>query len=457
MSFDAALQYLIEDSTGVGLQTFASDIDAKWVSEALERGGAATVRRRKLPAESVVWLVVGMALFRDHSIADVVRRLNLVERNRDGTKGKVVDGALPAARRRVGEAPLHELFLNTATHWSHEHTSQDRWHDLAVYALDGTTLSVPDTDENREAFHLPATGRGQSGYPKARLVALMAARSHLVVDAVLGAFDGKGNGEPMLARPLWARIPNRSVLLADRNFIDYRQFWRFTQEGKERHWLVRMKSNLKYKSLGPLGDGDELAEVEIGRHRRREDPTLPRSMQVRIIHYDFDGAPQRFMTSLLDPNRWPADEIVALYHERWEIEIAFDELKTHMLERRESLRSKTPDAVRQEVWGILLAYNLVRRRIALAALKLEIQPRGMSFVFSLRLVRAFLIATAWEGSPATIPKHLNTLDNELESATLPARRPKRRYKRWVKVKMTGYKRNPGRPVNPLTSKGESPK
>ena len=158
------------------------------------------------------------------------------------------------------------------------------------------------------------------------------------------------------------------------------------------------------------------------------------------------------MTSLLDPEQWPADEIIAMYHERWEIEIAYDELKTHMLQRKEALRSKTADGVRQEVCGILLAYNLVRYRMMLAARKLDVEPRQMSFVFSLRQIHAFLIATAWLSSPGTIPKHLERLDEALESALLPPRRTHRRYKRWVKVKMSNYKRNPGRVDNTSKSR-----
>lgn len=451
MSFKSELQHLVEVGVADGLKAFASDLDAQWVASALERHGPTKVRRRKLPGESVVWLVIGMALFRDHSIADVVRRLDLVLPDSDGYKTSVVDGALPKARYRVGEGPLKELFACSASHWAHEHAAQDRWRGLAIYAMDGTTLSVPDTDENREAFHLPATGRGQSGYPKARVVTLMAARSHLLVDATIGAFDGKGSAELMLARPMWDGVPDDSLLIADRNFIDYAQFHHFRSTGSGRHWLVRMKRNLVHKTVHILGDGDELAQVEIGRHQRRHDSRLPRTMPVRIIHYELDGGPQRLMTSLLDANRWPAEEIVAMYHERWDIEIAFDELKTHMLERTESLRSKSPVGVRQEIWGILLAYNLIRHRMALAARKLEIEPREMSFVYSLRLVRAFLIATAWDGSPANIPRYIETLDRELESAKLPARRSKRRYNRWVKVKMSGYKRNPGRSLKPTES------
>jgi hypothetical protein len=147
MSFESALHHLTEVAAGAGLQAFGSDIDTQWVQDALETGCAASLKRRKLPAESVVWLVVGMGLFRDHSIADVVRRLDLVTRNKDGTKGKVVDGALPKARRRVGEEPLRKLFSTSAQHWSHAHASDDRWRELSVYAMDGTTLSVPDTDD----------------------------------------------------------------------------------------------------------------------------------------------------------------------------------------------------------------------------------------------------------------------------------------------------------------------
>ena len=238
MSFAAALAHLTESSVGAGLQAFASDIDAAWVQLALERGGSAELHKRKLPAESVVWLVVGMALFRDHSIADVVRRLDLVVSAPDGSKGRVVGGSLPKARARVGEAPSRELFRLCSRAWAHEHAAKDLWRDLSVYAIDGTTLTLPDTDDNREAFHLPGTGRGQSGYPKARLVALIGARSHLIVDAEFGPCSGKGKGETSLARPLWARLPEHSLLLADRNFLNFSQLCQINSAGGDRHWLL---------------------------------------------------------------------------------------------------------------------------------------------------------------------------------------------------------------------------
>ncbi len=181
MSFSSSLEALVDCAAGAGLRAFASDIDTRWVQAALATGGAGKLRRRKLPAESVVWLVVGMALFRDHSIADVVRRLDLVMPEPDGRKGRVAPSALPKARARVGERPLRELFRTCARSWAREHADHDRWRGLGVYAMDGTTLRLQDTAENVDEFLLPQTGRGRSGYPQARVVALVAARSHLVL------------------------------------------------------------------------------------------------------------------------------------------------------------------------------------------------------------------------------------------------------------------------------------
>lgn len=240
MSFEAELKLIVEAGVGAGLKAFASELDSSWVASAIDRGITATLRRRRLPAESVVWLVIGMALFRDHSIADVVKRLELVTADADGASGRVANAALPKARKRVGARPLEDLFAISASEWSHAQAALDGWRGLSVYAMDGTTLSVPDTDENRDAFTLHVTPRGQAGYPKVRVVTLMAARSHLIVDAAVGPFSGEGTGEQTLARQLWHGVPDNSLLIADRNFIDYAQLHRFATTGEERHWIFRM-------------------------------------------------------------------------------------------------------------------------------------------------------------------------------------------------------------------------
>lgn len=288
MFFDSALQHLLERGVAKGIEAFARDVDVEWVGRAIELHCPATLRRRKLPAESVLWLVLGMALFRDHLIADVVRRLDLVQKDAGGRSQRVVDGALPKARARLGADPIRDVLGATGSHWGHEQAARDAWSGLAVYAMDGTTVSIPDTDANREVYELQPSGRGQPSYPKVRIVARMAARSHLLVDAAFGPLQGRDSSEAGLARPMWDGLPDHSVLLVDRAYHDYGAFWHLTHDGHERHWLTRTRSDLVFEPLEQLGEGDQLVEVPLRRERRRQHPELPATMRVRIIDYEFD-------------------------------------------------------------------------------------------------------------------------------------------------------------------------
>ena len=150
---------------------------------------------------------------------------------------------------------------------------------------------------------------------------------------------------------------------------------------------------------------------------------------------------------MLDPEQFPASEMAALYHERWEIELGYDELKTHMLERQEALRSKKPEGVRQEIWGIMLAYNLIRKEMLDVAEAAGVPPVRVSFRHSLMLIRVFCTVEAWACSPGNLPKRLASFHETLRNLLiLPERRSERRYKRHVKIKMSKFKRNTGKPV-----------
>ena len=150
---------------------------------------------------------------------------------------------------------------------------------------------------------------------------------------------------------------------------------------------------------------------------------------------------------MVDVDAYPAQEIVALYHERWELELGYDEIKTHMLERQEALRSKKPQGVRQEIWGILLAYNLVRRKMLDIAEEAGLPPTRVSFRHTLQLIRVFCLVEAWTTAPGNLPKRLEGFHEMMGLLILPERRTERRYKRHVKIKMSSYKRNPGRPAS----------
>lgn len=453
MELVAAIRSLLEAGIPAAMKEFGSILDARWIEEALEETGTASVRNRKLPAQLIVWLVIAMALFRDCAIRTVVIQLRLVlpserKANKQGSK-TVASSSVTQGRARLGEEPMRAIFRRSGQAWSEPAADADRWRGLSLWGLDGATLNVPDTDDNEAAFGRPGTGREQSGYPQVRLVALMAVRSHLLRSAAFGPCRGKKTGEQTLAQKLWGDVPDESLVLMDRNFINYGVLYRLAHddEGNARqcHWMVPAKANLKWKTLKALGPGDELVELTISSQARKKDPGLPRKMRARAIRYQLRGfRPRILLTSLLDPEQYPAEEVIPLYHERWETEIGYKEIKTNLLEREEALRSRTAQGVRQEVWGVLLAYNLVRRKMLDVADRVGLPPTRISFKNSLHVIRGFCIAHAWFLVPGSLPRALEQLDEMLSVLVLPERRPERHYERHVKIKMSGYKRNKGR-------------
>ena len=455
MKLDLSFQEIFQSDIPVSLERFGGSVDEKWIDEALHETGTASVRRRKIPATAVVWLVISMALFRDRSIQEVVSHLGLVLSNKkkDSPDMKSISpGAIPAARYRVGAAPLQRIFERTAQEWANAAADIDRWKGLSLYGIDGTTFRIPDTDENREDFTLPASGRGQAGYPQVRLVAMMALRSHLISAVAFGAYSGKKTGEHSLSLELWPQLPEQSLIIMDRGLIDYGVFFRLShgEDGDvsgKKHWLVRGKKNLNWQTLKSNGPEDELVELPISAAARTKDPSLPKKMVARIIHYQIPGhKPEFLLTSLINTEVYPADEIVEMYHERWEIELGYDEIKTHMLERQEALRSQKPEGIRQEIWGIMLTYNLVRQKMLEVAGEADVEPTRVSFRHSLQLIRVFCLVEAWTMAPGNLPKRMAGLKEMMSLLILPERRRNRKYKRHVKIKMSKFKRNPGRPL-----------
>jgi len=433
MQLGAALDCVASEPQPEVFSQFARDLPVDWINEALIATGTATVRRRRLPAEQVVWLVVGMALMRDRPITDVVNKLDLAMPSVKGPT--VAPSAIVQARARLGETPMAWLFAHTSEVWAHASADRDRWRGLAVYAVDGTTFRVPDTEENREHFGLATGGaRGQSGYPLVRMSALMAVRSHLLAAASFGPYK---NGEHSYARDLWPCLPDNSLVLVDKGFWGANVLLPVQLEGTNRHWLTRAKKNFTGRRVKRLGRDDELVELDVSSHAHKKQPGLPKVFHVRVIRYQRKGfQPQWLVTSLLDSEAYPAAELIALYHERWEIELGYGEVKTAMLENV-PLRSKDTERIRQEIWGILIAYNLIRLEMERVADEAEVRPTRISFVMVYRMIRDEWLWCAI-AAPGAIPKHLRNLRAEIKLFVVPERRSNRSYPRAVKVKMSNY-------------------
>ena len=413
-------------------------IDPVWIEEALAATGFASLRRRRLPADQVIWLILGMALMRNESVARIATMLNLAMPSGKSTN-TLAPSALVQARQRLGDEPLEYLFALAGRTWADRSADAHRWKGLALYGIDGTTIRVPDTPENWAEFggQVGNGTRAGSAYPTVRMVALMALRSHVLAAARFGPYSC---GEVTLAADLWDTLPDNSLVVMDRNFSAARDLHRISTNGRNRQWLIRLKKDVKLKRVEKLGDKDHIVELMVSRAMRKRAPDLPDVIRMREIRYRKPGFKEsRLITSLLDPKKYPAEELVALYHERWELELGFDEIKTHQLAREEAIRSRTPIGVRQELWGVAIAYNLVRVEMERAAEEVGVEPTRISFVNALSLIRtSWIVWSTAPLAPGRIPEHLLDMRRQLGHLLLPERRSERRYPRVVKIKMSNY-------------------
>jgi len=429
----SSVPHVLPDS----FEQFSRHLERDWIDDALIVGGTATLRRRRLPKEQTIWLLLGMALMRNESVERVATLLGVALPSR--TDEPVAKSALPQARQRLGDGPLEYLFGASALAWSRRSIDAHRYKGLGVYVVDGTTQRVPDTAENWKAFG-GSEGNGAragSAYPTVRLVALMAARSHVLAAM---CFDAYEVGEVTLARRLWDELPPNSLTLVDRNFLIAADLNRLTGDGSNRHFMTRAKSNTQLRTVKRLGRNDALVEIELSTATRRREPELPEKWMARAITYQRKGfKPSILLTSLVDAEKYPARELVELYHERWEIELAYDEIKTHMLAREEAIRSRTPQGVRQELWAIGLAYNLVRVEMERVADEAGVEPTRISFVNALSFIcHAWIVWSTPPVAPGRIPAAVTDLRQRLRHLLLPERRPERAYPRVVKIKMSNY-------------------
>jgi len=421
------------------LATARDRLDPAWIAEALRTAGVVSVRRRKLPLDVVVWLIIGANLLAGHAFDEVVRHLGLTPLSRrSNPQVPPSSGAVSDARVRLGDVAMKEVFSVTAKHWADAEDFRSlRFRGLRVLADDGFALRTPDTKTNLAEFGKPGSRRGEAAYPVVNAVAVMEAATHVILDAELGSAT---TSELAMFDRLLARIPGETVTILDRNYDSVWHLYQLGDAARQRHWLVRSKGRVRVKVLRELGPGDDLVEIHVGRDTRRKYPKLPATLTARRIRYTAKNTEVTVLTSMMDAERFPAAEIAALYHQRWEVELAIDDVKTEQRDSALTLRSKTPVGIRQEIYGLLVAHNLVRVEMAKAAALLRVPPTRISFHRALLVVCDHLRNTAEGSSPSKWVDHMGLLRSRLQYLLLPERRTERQYPRAMKMTLGRYAR-----------------
>lgn len=356
------------------------------IEEVLSETGRASQRERLLPAPAVVYYVMALALWREAPLEEVLRVVcEGLQWLGDGQVGAVQasKSAISQARTRLGAEVMHQLAERVLRPLAAPGAPGAWYRGLRVMALDGSGMDVADEAANAKYFGYPGAARGQSAFPQARLLGLVECGTHAVVAADMGPYN---QSEQVMASQLLPRkLAPDMLVLADRGFYGFK-LWRIAcATGAKLAWRVR--STIKLPIEKALPDGSYLSTVFDSDDRQRVGQT------VRVVDYLLTNSATptqdsyRLVTNILDPEDAPALELAALYHERWEIESVFAEFKTHLRSNSTVLRSKTPELVRQELWGLLLAHFAIRQIMAQAAWPRGLDPDRLSFTHAVRVIK----------------------------------------------------------------------
>jgi hypothetical protein len=376
----------------ISLGVITSAFPEKAIRTAVAETGRSSVRERELPAQVVMYYVIAQALFMQVSQREVLRCLLEGVRWLFGPQVALkVTGksGISQARSRLGWEPVKHLHDTVVAPIAVKKT-RGAWHrNWKLVSLDGSTLEVADTKANQQAFGRPGASRGCSAYPQIRFVSLVENGTHILFGTEIG---GYATGEITLAKSTLKRLQPGMLCLADRNFLGYELWQQAQATGADLLW--RGKKHLRLAREAELPDGSYLSRIYSSERDRRKKTN---GIGVRVIEYRLEGVPEvepsyRLVTTILDHQAAPAAELAALYHERWEIETALDELKTHLRGAQVVLRSKTADLVKQEFYGFMLAHFAVRGLMHQAALKADEDPDRLSFLHAVRVIRRKLPA-----------------------------------------------------------------
>jgi hypothetical protein len=357
------------------------------IREVLVATQRASARERDLPAHVVVYYVIALALYMRSSCREVLRcLLEGVHWLRDpSAEVRVASKAgISQARSRLGSEPLKRLYEAVVGPIAEKRTRGAWYRRWRLVCLDGSTLDVADTEDNEKAFGRPGASRGSSAFPKIRFVALLENGTHVLWAARM---DQYATDELTLARDVIPALQPGMLCMADRFFPGYQLWRKAAATGADLLWRVRQNARLEVDQRLPDGSYLSRLYASTADRRKQRNAIVVRGMEYRL--QDVPGAEPlyRLITTILDPALAPAQELAALYHERWEIETALDELKTHLRGAQIVLRSKTPELVKQEFYGLLMAHYAIRGLMHEAALEAGEDPGRLSFLHAVRVVQ----------------------------------------------------------------------
>jgi hypothetical protein len=427
------------------VEALAGVIKPRWIEDALRIAGRQSRRRRLLPASLALWILILLALFRRHSCANVLGMLaGSAWAKRHWPQGKPPsDSALTQARDRLGLEPVRLLFDRSAETFFRE--APGRYlADRRLVSLDGVVGHTPDSDENRKHFGSQPCDRGPTGaYPMLRAVVLVDVGSRMVVGVRYGPY---ATSEMTLAREMLPQMPAQAIVCMDRNFPSFSFLWALHEQKTD--FIVRVKQRMTGKTIRRLGPHDRLIRVRLRGVRGRQ-PDLPETWTLREVTFrprrGYEAI--RVYTSLRDPVEAPAGDVARAYAARWEEEVAFDEIKTHLLDRTTVnrpvlFRGQTPMRVEQELYATFIAYNAIRMLLSKAAGIVGTTPDRLSFTVGLERIREAVRDMSADRT-VNLPRRYQELLRALTHMRV-RKRPGRSNPREVKIKMSSYlrKRSP---------------
>jgi hypothetical protein len=395
----------------VSLGVLAAFVPRDAVDDAVAAAGKQARRSDgKLPPHVMVYLVMALALFADDDYEEVAARVTETLTAWgcwDDSWSVPTSGGITQARQRLGYEPLKALFAGVAVPVAEELTAGAFLGGWRLMAIDGFEWDAPDTKENAAAFGFAGTGAqdaARPAFPKVRVVTVSECASHAVVGAAIGGVAGKGSGEQSLARKLYRRLDQDWLLIADRNFYGWADWCTAADSGAQLLW--RVKADLTLPVLELLPDGSYMSVLVNpkirGRSRQEliegarggQDLDQDQARYVRVIEYeipdrDGDGKGEviALVTTITQMTAAPAPLLAQAYHQRWEHETGNNQLKTYLRGPGRVLRSKSPDMVRQEIYGYLLTHYALSALICRAATEAAIDPDRVKFKRTVRIIR----------------------------------------------------------------------